>query len=125
MTTYNPGKIVSIPAGADLSSSKYLGVKLNTSSQVIDMAATADICMGILQNEPVTGEAASVALVNGGGISKIYLSGTLAAGALVRADENGQAAADAATNYNIGQLLTGGAVDELGEVILGNITVKA
>lgn len=117
--------MVSKVAAADLSSSQYEGVKLNTSGQVVDCSLTADIPYGILQNTPETGEEARIAPVNGGGSSYVELGATLATGALVRIHTDGTAKADLATAYNIGVLESGGATGELGVVRLGNIVVKA
>lgn len=126
MTIGRPAPIlVSKVAGADLSSSQWMGVNLNASGQVITPAATTDPVYGILQNTPVTNETAQVAPVNGGGSTYIYLSGTIASGALVTVDGDGKATADVATGFNIGQLEAGGAVGELGVLRLGNLTQKA
>jgi len=116
---------VSKVAAADLSAKQYYAVKLNSSGKVAACTSTVDVPFGILQNAPVTDEAASIAPLNGGGSSYIYLSGTIASAALVTIDANGAASADAAANYNIGQIEAGGAVGELGVIRLGNITVKA
>ena len=116
---------VSKVAAADLSAKQYYAVKLDSAGKVTTCTATTDVPFGILQNAPVTNEAASIAPVNGGGSSYVYLSGTIASAALVTIDANGAASADAATNYNIGQIEAGGAVGELGVIRLGNITVKA
>ncbi len=116
---------VSKTAAGDLLLKQYYAVKLNTSGQVVACTASTDLPYGILQNTPVTDEVASIAPINGGGSSYIYLSGTLATAALVAISTTGAAAADAATGYNIGQLEAGGAVGEAGVIRLGNITVKA
>ena len=126
MSDQNLGKTVSLPAAADYSSAgKYCYVKVNASRKFEVCSSTIDIIAGVLQNSPVTDKPASVAPLGSGGISKIYLSGTLAAGILVTTDASGHASADATGNYNGGILFQGGDVDELGSVILINQTVKA
>lgn len=52
-------------AGADLSAKQYNFVKLNSSGQVIAVAADTDIPIGVLQNNPVSGAEASVVIVGG------------------------------------------------------------
>jgi len=116
------GKVISIPAGADLSSSTEKVVQLNSSGNVIDMAAITNIPIGILKNAPVTGEPAEIAI---SGVSRIWLGATLTPGALVGSSAAGKAVADASTNYNVGVLLKGGADGEIGEVILGSKTATA
>ena len=108
-----------------MSSYKYNAVKLDSNGKVAVITASTDLPYGILQNDPVTDEVAEVAPINGGGSSYIVLNATLASAALVSISASGRAAADTAGNYNIGQLESGGAIDELGVIRLGNITVKA
>jgi len=116
------GKVISIEAGEDLSSSTEKVVTLNSSGKAIGFSAITNIPAGILKNAPVTGEAAEIAI---DGVSRIWLGGTLSPGALVGASAAGKAVADASTNYNIGVLLKGGADGEIGEVILGSKTATA
>ncbi len=122
MSTENPVLDISLKAAADLSSAKFHFVTLDADRKVSLTASTIEIPFGVLQNAPVTDEPARVRLL---GISKIYLSGTLATGALVTTTADGEAGADAAANYNMGVLTLGGADTELGEIFLGNFTVKA
>jgi hypothetical protein len=64
MATYgNYGTIPGLLAGATLSSSQYLPVKLaSTAGEVVRATATTDIIIGILQNDPADGEPAIVAV---------------------------------------------------------------
>ena len=57
------------PAGADLSAKQYYALQLTTVSgaQVVTLADATVRCIGILQNEPLSGEAADVCLL---GISR-------------------------------------------------------
>lgn len=52
-------------AGADLSAKQYNFVKLNSSGQVIAIAADTDVPIGVLQNAPISGSEASVLIVGG------------------------------------------------------------
>jgi hypothetical protein len=52
-------------AGADLSTKQYTFVKLNSSGQVIAVAADTDSPIGVLQNAPTSGQEASVTIVGG------------------------------------------------------------
>ena len=52
-------------AGADLSSSQYKFVKLNSSGQAVAVAAATDVPIGVLQNNPASGAEASVVIVGG------------------------------------------------------------
>jgi len=52
-------------AGADLSTKQYTFVKLNSSGQVVAVAADTDSPIGVLQNNPTSGQEASVTIVGG------------------------------------------------------------
>ena len=52
-------------AGADLSTKQFTFVKLNSSGQVIAAAAATDIPIGVLQNNPTSGQEAAVTIVGG------------------------------------------------------------
>lgn len=71
---------VLFPAGADLSSSAFLFVKLNGSSQVVLADTAGEAALGVLQNAPANG---AIARVRVQGVSKIIAGATLADGALV------------------------------------------
>ena len=61
----NYGQIISVPgllAGADLSAYQYRPVKLaSTAGEVVAATAVTDVVVGILQNDPTDGQAASIA----------------------------------------------------------------
>ncbi len=125
MTTENVLLKVSFPANEDLSDDQYKFVVLDaTALKVRRPDAITDVILGVLQNAPESGEAASVAPLGCGGISKVVLGATLAAGALVGPEYNdaadaGKAVAAVATNVGpCGVLLEGGDEDELGMVLL-------
>ncbi len=93
-------------AAADLSAKQYYFVKLSAANTVNVCTAITDIPIGILQNKPESGEAATVCLF---GISKVSADGTLAAGNLIGTSADSQADAIAAgtdtTVYTMGQAL--------------------
>lgn len=82
-----PGfKLGVLPANADLSSSQYLGMKVVAGG--IDLMSTAGgVAIGILQNKPVSGEAAEVTVL---GVSKAVGGATLSKGAIVAFDSAGK-----------------------------------
>lgn len=122
---------ISFAADEDLSSDQYRIVVLDaTSGKVRRPNAATDIPLGVLQNAPVADEAAVVRPIGCGGISKVQLGATLAINAIVggeyvSATDAGKAIAAVATMYPVGQLLAGGAEDELGSLLLTPLTVKA
>lgn len=122
------GLVLSFPADEDLRLYQFCGVVLTATGTVRLSNAVADICIGILQNTPNTGEEAVVAMISGGDVSKCVLGATLARGVLVSNEyvsgtDNGKMKATPALAYTVGILLEGGDEDELGSVLLGNIAV--
>jgi hypothetical protein len=105
---------VSLVAGADLSGSQYKFVKLNSSGQVVAVAAATDRPIGVLQNDPTSGKIAEVLIVGG---TKLVLGGTVAAAAVVSPNASGAGVAIVAgtdtTKYDCGSALTGGASGEI------------
>jgi len=105
---------VSLIAGADLSSSQYKFVKLNSSGQVIAVAAATDRPIGVLQNNPASGGTAEV-LVSGG--TKLVLGGTVTEGQIVSPSSTGAGVTITVgtdtTKYICGTALTEGASGEI------------
>lgn len=93
----------SLPAGADLRTKQFYFVKLNTSGQVVAIAADTDVPIGVLQNEPNTGEAAIVMRL---GVSKIVGGADLSIGNQIGTSATGKAVARAVgtdtTKYVVG-----------------------
>lgn len=119
---------VDFPAEESLADDQYTYVVLTATGTVQRPDAATDIPVGVLQNAPAAGAAATVRLL-GSGASKITLGATIATGALVQAEyvgatDAGKAIAAATTGYPAGQLLQGGAEDDLGVVLLVPMTVK-
>lgn len=72
-------------AGADLSGSQFLAVKISTGTIVL--ASTDDEALGILQNNPISGQAAAV---RGFGITQWKYGGSITAGDKVAVDSAGK-----------------------------------
>lgn len=120
-------------AEEDLSGDQYHIVVLDaTSGKVRRPNAATDIPLGILQNAPIAGEAAVVALIGLGGISKVVTgAAALGIGAIVGmeyigATDAGKAIAAVATMYPVGIVVEASlAEDDLAAVLLTPLTVKA
>ena len=105
----------SAEAGADLSALQYTFVDINSSGLAVGAAANA-LSVGVLQNDPVLGAAASI---THGGETKLKLGATLSAGALVEVGTGGVAVAAAgAGSYVMGKLTKGGASGEIGSMVI-------
>jgi len=108
----NTGEHLRIPgllAGADLSAKQYHLVRIAASTAKTALAAgaaTATI-IGVLQNDPLLGEAASVVCA---GMTKSVAGGAITPGALLTANSTGQCVATtAANNAVVGRALTAAA----------------
>ena len=110
-------KNISLPAAADLSAKQYYIVDVNSSSQAALVATKGAKMVGVLQDKPAAANRIGAVAVEG--ISKVELGDTVAAGAEVISDANGAAiATDAADQYILGTCIKGGAVGEIGEVLI-------
>lgn len=110
--------VLSRPAGADLSnwsSLKYTVVKLDTNGAVVTATASTDVAYGVLQNDPKAGQAARIAV---GGVTKLRLGATIAAGALVAFDTTGKGKVPATGNRVIGIAVYGGVSGDIVPVLL-------
>lgn len=98
---------ISIPAAADLSSSQYLGIKIDTNGRAA-LATESVQAIGILQDNPAAlGRAACVAFA---GVSKVFCGGTLNAGDRFCFNSAGKAVALASgDDWSMGVMLEGGA----------------
>lgn len=98
--------VLSIEAGADLSTKQYTFVKLSGTT-VISAAAATDLPIGVLVNDPASGETAAVAV---SGIVKLKASAAITAGALVGTTSTGLGVALTAgtdtTKYILGRAVT-------------------
>lgn len=123
MATENALKSIPYAAGADLSALQYTFVKLSADYTVVGSpAANGADALGILQNDPVSGAAAAVAV---NGQSKIKLAATLTAGAKITCNASGAAIAATTGATILGTLVEGGASGNIGAVVLENKGVSA
>ncbi len=120
MAFEDPGKTITLEAGASLASDQYKLVTLASDGQVdVTGAAAANTPIGILQNKPsAAGQAAEIMI---DGISKAIAGETIAAGELVgpSTDTAGRVGdADTTADVIIGMAITGGAAGETISVLL-------
>jgi len=126
MTTFNPSQKVTKEAAKDFTDLRYTFVTIDTDGKVTTPSAITNQIFGVIQNEPVTGQAASIQPLGSGGTSLIVLGATLDEGVMVSTEAaTGKAIAAASTAVPVGPLLQGGAEDEYGEVLLSSSTVDA
>ena len=84
-----PVLVKTFVAGADLTGSQWLFVKLSGANTVVVCAAATDKPVGVLQNNPASGGGAVVMMI---GISKVQADAALAtAGTLIGTSSDGQA----------------------------------
>ncbi len=103
---------VTLIAGADLSSSQYKFVKMSADNTCVICAAATDVPIGVLQNDPASGEEASVTVIGG---TKLTASAAIAAGIKIGTNNAGKADAKIAgtdtTEYTVGQVLSASGAD--------------
>jgi hypothetical protein len=118
MSAENTLTNISVPASGDLSAAQYLIMDVNSSGQLATVATKGAKMVGVLQDKPAAaGRAGALAIA---GKTKVVLGATVAAGAAVIADAAGKAiATDAVNQYVLGTCVKGGAVNNIGEVIIG------
>ena len=88
-------------AGADLTTHQFKFVTFSASD--IQLAGAGVSVVGVLQNNPNTGDAATV--WGPGSVSKIYSGAAVAKGADVTPDASGRAVTSATGNYIAGKVL--------------------
>lgn len=103
-----------LPAGADLSAKQFYAVKVNSSKAIV-LAGAGENALGVLQNDPTSGQAAEVMVV---GVSKVKLGATVVAGENVMADAAGKLVPATGVNAVLGVCLQGGDANEIGEIAL-------
>lgn len=114
MATQGHATDITLIAGADLSAKQFYAVKLNSSGQVI-AAGAGEAAIGVVQNKPASGQAATVRVA---GITKIVAGIAITAGAAVASGAAGKAKPAVAASTNTGD--AGGATDALvGSYVLG------
>lgn len=111
---------ISLEAGEDLSAKQYYFVKLDTNGKAVVCTGATDKPVGVLQNNPTSGQAAEVTVV---GLTKVSSDAALAIGALIGTSADGQADAKTpgtdTTEYVVGMVLTTtGAAGVIGSVLV-------
>jgi hypothetical protein len=100
---------ITLVAGASLASDQYKFVKLDSSGQAVLCSGATDRPIGVLQNNPASGEEAEV-LVAGG--TKVKAGGTVSEGTILKTNATGLAAAltvgTDTTHYIVGTSLVDG-----------------
>ena len=91
MAVFREGNTIGFEAGADLSAKQFFIVKLNADKEVVLAAAATDAILGILQNEPLEGERATIRPNNASGTGKVIAGGAITLGAWLTTDANGEA----------------------------------
>ena len=116
MATQNTRVLVSLVADSAING-QYLAVKLGASDNSVVLAsAGTDAILGIVENKPLAGEGASVAI---SGIAKFTAGAAVALGAQVTSDANGKLVTATTGDIVIGRCVqAAGAEDEIGAVLL-------
>lgn len=115
MATKAVGTDISFVAGADLSAKQFCGVKVNSSGLAVAANATDLNQVGVIQNNPASGQAATVRIA---GVTKAKAGGTVAAGDRVTTDANGAFVAATTGKQVMGVALTGAASGDVFTVLL-------
>lgn len=105
----------------DLSESQFLGVTLDTDEKIGLPAADGDLCVGILQEDPLDEEYGGVMVY---GISKLVFAEAITAGQEVSIDANGKGKVAEAGEHTIGLCIVGAGIDERGSVLIDRTEVN-
>jgi hypothetical protein len=106
---------ITLVAGGDLSTKQYYFVKINSSGEAVICSGATDRPIGVLQNNPESGEEAAIVVVGG---TKVVSSASIDEGALIGTSAAGKADAKLpgtdTTEYAVGTvILSAGADDEI------------
>lgn len=107
MATQSNGVDFTLLAAADLRTKQFHFVKVDSNGKAA-LAALGENAIGVLQNKPNTGEAATIRV---SGRSKVVADAAIAAGALLKSSADAQAATAAAATTNTSD--AGAAADAL------------
>jgi hypothetical protein len=104
-------KTISLESGADLTAKQYHFVQINTSTGKVEACAAGGDGIGILQNAPAAGEAASVAIE---GVSKLLIetAASVGFGSNLMADAAGGGELATSTNYVLAKCLEDPTTDD-------------
>ena len=107
---------ITLKAGADLRNYQYRIVYMSAADTVTFATTATAVSIGILQNDPDTGEAAVVRVL---GTSKIKMEDAESRGAMITASATGMGvSADADKNWVIGTLLEAAAAGDIAELLI-------
>lgn len=109
-------KTITRVAGADLTAAKYRFVKGDGAGGVVRCSAAGEQPLGVLQNDPIQGEAATVAINTS--TTKVVAGGNIALDAEVATDNQGRAVTAAAGNAIVGTAQIAGAAGDIITVLL-------
>ena len=106
----NPMDVLSLVAGADLSSSQYYAVQNDADAREVKVAGTPAAegthVLGVLQNDPTEGQAASIAT---GGTSRLVMAADCQVGEKIMSSSGKGTPADADQKSVIGIAMTANA----------------
>lgn len=94
-----PGFTITRLAAEDLSASQFRFVAINSSGQAALVTTAGGGALGVVQNDPAVGEAATIML---DGVSKVVAGAAVAAGADIASDTEGRAVAASTNNRILG-----------------------
>ena len=105
MATEEARHLISLQAGQDLSAKQYFFVSVSSDGQ-IDPTGNGGAAAGVLQNDPsAAGRAATVCI---GGVTKVSVGATVAAGAAIASDAAGECVPAASGDAILGTALEAG-----------------
>ncbi len=97
-------------AGESLATSQFKFVTLESDGQVDLADAAGERCLGIVENDPASGEAATIVM---SGKTRITCGGTVAAGAQLQTDASGDAITAASGDVSMGYALEAGVAGQV------------
>lgn len=115
MATTNNPQLISLEAGADLSSYQFKAVKVTTTANQVTFAGAGENAVGILY-EPAGAAGRAVAVANGG-VVRAYAGGSITIGGKVAAGADGVIVAATTGAHVLGVATTTGASGAMFEFI--------
>jgi len=117
-------KSISLPANADLSAKQYYAIEVANSSGEgrAALAGDGEFIIGVLQNKPIAGEAATVAI---SGVTKAAAGGTITAGNSVGVDANGKFVAAATGDRRVGVALMSAVSGDIFPLLISQLPAVA
>lgn len=95
-------KLGQMKAAADLSLKQFRFMKV-TAANTVNLSGLGELAIGVLQNKPVLGESAELAI--DGDVSKVVADAAVAAGAAVSSSADGEAKTALITEHVLGVAL--------------------